>query len=371
MTSFANTLLSHEWLAPRGGSENVFEQLIQAMPGASLMCLWNDAPERFGTDVNESWMAKTPLRRSKAAALPFMPLAWRSVDLSAFERVISSSHAFGHHLAAHAAAVGLDARAYVYTPARYVWTPDLDRRGHGWVRRTAAYPLKRRDRRLATNQVSYATISEFVRSRIQYAWGLDAEVIYPPVNVEGIQSTPEWSSRLQGKELAIFEQLPDQFVLGASRLVEYKRLDLAMQAGAALDIPVVIAGDGPLNAKLRAYAQTLPVPVSFLGAVSTPLLYALYQRAALYVFMAVEDFGIMPIEAMAAGTPVLVNTRGGAAETVAMIGGGACASLDDESLTAAAGRAIDIDMTTALSRCMSFSVGNFQRQIQAWASVAP
>src|SRR4051812_3133301 len=106
---FTTTLISHEWLAPHGGSENVFEQIAVALPGAAMQCLWNDAPARFGPDVTETWLARTPLRRSKAAALPFLPHAWRTVELDGFDRVVASSHAFGHHLATRAAREGREA----------------------------------------------------------------------------------------------------------------------------------------------------------------------------------------------------------------------------------------------------------------------
>ena len=118
-----STLLAHEWLAENGGSENVFEQLRLAFPEASAMCLWNDAPNRFDSTIGETWLSRSPLRCSKALALPFLPYVWRAVDLEGFSRVVVSSHAFSHHLAFSAARKGLRAFAYVHTPARYVWAP--------------------------------------------------------------------------------------------------------------------------------------------------------------------------------------------------------------------------------------------------------
>lgn len=364
------TLLSHEWLAPHGGSENVFEQIAAALPAADLQCLWNDAPERF-QGVAETWLARTPLRGSKAAALPFMSSAWRSVDLDPYDRVISSSHAFGHQLAARAAESGRQGFAYVHTPARYVWFPEFDQRGNSFAARSAANALKRQDRKRSSAKVRYAANSEFVRLRVQEAWGVDARVIHPPVAVERIQSVSDWADHVSGPESDVLASLPDSFILGASRLIEYKRLDLVMEVGQALGLPVVIAGDGPHAPELRSLAAAMSVPVTFTGRVSDEFLYALYQRASLFVFMAVEDFGIMPVEAMAAGTPTLVNAVGGAAESVAASGAGLAA--DAESLDAiveAAKLSIDLERSAIAESAHRFSEATFRSAITDWIAVA-
>lgn len=364
------TLLSHEWLAPHGGSENVFEQIAASIPGSDLQCLWNDAPERF-SGVAETWLSRSPLRRSKAAALPLMSSAWRSVDLEPYDRVIASSHAFGHQLAARAAETGKRGFAYIHTPARYVWFPEFDERGDSFGARSAANILKRQDRKRSSSKVRYAANSEFVRGRIRHAWGTDAEVIYPPVAVERIQSVSNWADQVSGPELDLLATLPDTFVLGASRLIEYKRLDLAMEVGEALGLPVVIAGDGPYAPELRALGATLSVPVIFAGRVSDEVLYALYQRASLFVFMAIEDFGIMPVEAMAAGTPTLVNAVGGAAESAASSGAGTAANTDNlDSVVEAAKIALDLDRSGIAAAAHRFSEANFRAAIATWTGGA-
>jgi glycosyltransferase involved in cell wall biosynthesis len=368
----AQTLIAHEWLAPHGGSENVFEQLAVALPGSRLRCIWNDAPQRFGDEIAESWLARTPIRRSKAAALPFLSLASRAADLDGIERVVTSSHAFAHHLATRASAWGLDSYAYVHSPARYVWVPDMDERGAGRTARAASTVLKRLDRRHTSAAVRYAANSEFVRARIRAAWGQDATVIYPPVAVERIQAVTDWRAQTEAQEEQMLAGLPEHFVLGASRLVEYKRLDLSMRAGEALGLPVVIAGAGPFEAGLKELAASCSVPVRFVGRVSDPGLYALYQRAELFVFMAVEDFGIMPVEAMAAGTPVLVNDVGGAAESVLAVEGGAAVSPDAGStaLREAAAQAVSVDRLAMAERVSTYSEASFRARIQSWVGAA-
>jgi glycosyltransferase involved in cell wall biosynthesis len=365
----ARMLLSHEWISSIGGSENVFRALMDVFPAADATCLWNDAPETFDRPVSESWLASTPLRGKKVLSLPLMPRVWEQVSLEGYDAVLASSHAFSHHLASRAARAGLNAYAYVHSPARYIWAPDVEARGRRLLARAGSIPLKRIDRRAADPRVHYAANSEYISDRIRRAWRVDATVIYPPVDVERIMSVDRWRDELTAAEGAIFDALPsDGFILGASRLVSYKRLDLVIEVGQALGMPVVIAGSGPAEKRLRAEADEVSVPVHFVGRVSDAQLYALYQEALLFVFLALEDFGIMPVEAMATGTPVLVNTEGGASESVLGVGGGVAwaASRPIAQLARAAESALAMDITDATSRVARFSHAAFARRVCHW-----
>lgn len=292
--------------------------MLGAFPGCELVVLWNDDPVKY-RGVHESWLARTPLRRNKAAALPFLPWTWRHLvprrdDL---DWVLVSSHLFAHHVDVRSRrGERVPKLVYTHTPARYIWEPDLDQRGLNPLVRVAAEALKPLDRRRAQEAVAIAANSNFVRERIRRAWHRDAVVIYPPVDVELIQSVSDWSTKLSDEELSVVESLPECFILGASRFVPYKRLDWVIRAGEMNDVPVVIAGGGPEERHLRELAASVRIPVHFVIRPSNEMLYALYQKAWLYVFPALEDFGIMPVEAQAAGTPVLVLRDGGAAETV-------------------------------------------------------
>lgn len=362
------TLLAHEWLAPTGGSENVFEALADVIRPDRRLCLWNDAPARFG-DVEESWLSRTPAKRNKAVALPLMPAAWRSCSLGDVDRVIVSSHAFAHHLAGRAARRGIASYAYIHTPARYVWAPDLDVRGASNTARLVSRMLKPWDRRAASDLVQYAANSTFVRQRVQESWGVDSRVIYPPVDVERIQQVDDWLPLVaDGREQDRIERLPDSFVLGASRLVPYKRLDLAIRLGETLGLPVVIAGDGPDRPRLESISRLASVPVDFLGRVSTEALYALYARASVFSFLPIEDFGIMPVEAIASGTPVVVSEFGGARESAQATGGGFVASgpLDStRSEIDAFLRAVEPSELKASARA-KFSQGAFSLSVRGW-----
>lgn len=310
-------LLVHEWLARTGGSEQVFDRLVADFPGADILCLWDDLENRYpDRRVRETWLARTPLRRHKAIALPMMPLIWAHQMRGAYDWAVVSTHSFAHHVR-FSCAPGMRKVLYVHTPARYVWEPELDARGNGALARAASPWLRALDRHRAAEAHTLIANSHYVARRVARTWGREARVVHPPVEVERIASVRDWRARLDGNEATSAEALPAEFVLGASRFIPYKRLDLVIRAGEAVDLPVVIAGGGPEEGALRAMASASRVPVHFVIDPSDALLYSLYQRATVFVFPPVEDFGIMPVEAMAAGTPAVVNVEGGAPETLA------------------------------------------------------
>jgi len=286
--------------------------------------------------------------------------------------VLSSSYVFAHH----ARVLGCDEIprfAYVHTPARYLWAPEHDARGARRVVRAGAVPLKALDRRRAQESgTSFAANSRFVAERIRRAWGVEARVIYPPVDVARLTAAPDWSAHLHGPERAVLERLPERFVFGASRFVAYKRLDQVVAAAEAVGLPVVLAGSGPLEPDLRRRAQDARVPAHVVIAPSDALLAALFQRAAVFVFPPVEDFGIMPVEAMAFGTPVVVNARGGAAESVVDgVTGVHVRDFDDPAEVAAAvDRAASLDGAAALARAASFSAERFRGELREWVEPA-
>lgn len=367
-------VLVHEWIAKHGGSENVFDEIVEAFPDADIQCLWNETgSDRYpGRQISETWLARTPLRHRKAAALPFMPSTWRNLPNRDYEWAVISSHLFAHQ--ATFKGMGSDFRKYVYvhTPARYIWTPELDRRGDNAVIRAASALLKPLDKRRAGEATALAANSEFVRQRIQDTWELDATVIYPPVNTELITSVSDWRTELSGDELRLLESLPADFILGASRFIPYKRLDLVIEAGAEVGMPVVIAGHGAEEPALRAKAASVSVPVHFVLSPSDALLYALYQAAQVYVFPPIEDFGIMPVEAMACGAKVVVNAVGGARESVSTLQRGATF---EEMTSASIGKAIEAADSvstrfTPESIAASFSRAAFGRQIVDFVETA-
>lgn len=362
-------LIVHEWVEPTGGAERVVEQFIEEYPDSDLFVLWDDAPGRFPeARTQESWLASTPLRRHKALALPLMPGTWRRAPLRRdYDWLLVSSHLFAHHVRTRGSSSMPPKFSYVHTPARYIWEPDLDSRGDQLPARLASAVLKPIDRRRAQESTAMAANSEFTRSRIQRVWHRDAEVIYPPVDTERIIAAGEWKEHLDAVDSVALAALPGTFLLGASRFVPYKRLDLVIQAGEACGLPVVLAGRGPGEEELRVRGAAAKVPVHFVISPSDELLYALYQHSLALVFPAVEDFGIMPVEAMAAGTPVLASAVGGAAESTRLVKGGVVLeSFAPGNWRRAVDALQEVDRAGLPQRANRFSQGRFRREIAGW-----
>ncbi|MCL2794424.1 MAG: glycosyltransferase [Microbacteriaceae bacterium] len=368
-------LLVHEWIENHGGAEKVLDEMAATFPAASIYCLWDDSKQRYESGrVVESWLAKTPLRRHKALALPLMSPTWRSYwkENGRPEWVLLSSHLFAHHFGSQRRLKDVPKLAYVYTPARYLWAPESDPRGASVGVRLVAPYFRRLDRRRAQQLDEIAAISHFISERISRSWGRESTVIYPPVSVNKIQAVADWRIKLSDEERRVVDALPAEFVFGASRMVPYKRLDVVIDAGSAAGIPVVLAGDGPEASALKVKAQDADVPVLFLGRVSDALMRVLYQLATVYVFAPVEDFGIMPIEAMALGTPVVVNSVGGARETVDILRGG---SHTEDFSTSGLQLAIDSARRADMSNAQAvaeqhFGEARFITQLEQWVSNA-
>ncbi|ANP73912.1 glycosyl transferase [Cryobacterium arcticum] len=359
-------VIVHEWLATNGGSENVVEVLASIYPDAPIVSLWEDLPSRFRSGrVTETWLSKTPLRHHKALALPLMPLVWRDLPRIEADWVLCSSHLFAHHARFRKQPEGMRKFVYVHTPARYIWTPELDGRGNGIVARALSRPLKALDRGRAQEATSIAANSMFIQKRISEAWGRDSTVIYPPVNVADFAADP--SELLTDEEHEVLKALPTTFILGASRFVPYKRLEDAIAAGWAADLPVVLAGAGPDEQRLRAVAGRRPGTVTFVARPSSAMLNELFRRALVYVFPPVEDFGIMPVEVMATGTPVVANAIGGAAESVLHgVTGALVQSFDSTSLKEAVEIAASAKAQDCIERAWQFDVGVFEDRIREW-----
>ena len=232
--------------------------------------------------------------------LPFYPLYFSTLDLRRARLVVSSSVAFAKAVRTSSNALHI---SYIHTPMRYAWGLDNYLRGSSYPfpARLAAQLLRPGlaawDRITARRPDVLIANSETVRKRIRRYWRRDAQVINPPVNVDEF----ELSTR------------DDGFLLVASRLLAYRRLDLAIGAARSLGRQLVIVGNGPERSRLEAIAGPT---VRFTGHLPRAELVDLFTRCHAYLLPGEEDFGISPVEAMAAGKPVIAFGRGGATETV-------------------------------------------------------
>jgi glycosyltransferase involved in cell wall biosynthesis len=297
--------LVHDFLSQDGGAEKVLEVMHDLFPEAPTYTLFFDArriPRFASRDIRTSFLQKAPFALQKYQwYLPLMPAAIEHLDLSAYDVVVSNASAFAKGVITRPDALHI---CYCHTPTRYLWSDT-----HSYARELRLpRPLKsllppllshlRLWDQAASQRVDrFVANSEAVRRRIAKYYGRDSEVIHPPVDVERFSISDE----------------PKTYFLTGGRLVAYKRFDLVIEACNQTGIPLKIFGSGPVEDALRKQAGD---KVEFLGRVSDGEKAKLYAGAKAFVHPQEEDFGITPVEAMAAGVPVVAYARGGAIETV-------------------------------------------------------
>ena len=346
--------LVHDWLSQIGGAEDVLETLVGMFPGAPVYTsmYWREgmpAPYR-AWDIRTTWMDRLPgVYRHHQPYLPFYPLAFGGLDLSGYEIVLSNKSGFCHSVrtgeAMHI--------CYCLAPTRYVWDFDTyaARETIPPALRTALRPLvailRRWDHRAAQRVDHFVAISREVQARIRRHYGRDSGVIHPPVDTARFRPS---STR-------------DDYYLIVSRLVPYRRIDLAVRAFNQLRLPLLIAGDG----RDRGALEELSGPtVTLLGRVPDEDLPDLYARCRAYILPGVEDFGIAPVQAQAAGRPVIAYGAGGALDTVVEGKTGAFFRDPTPGALGAAVRAFDpdsVDPRACVRNAMRFDASVFKRRL--------
>ena len=317
--------LVHDHLVQDGGAERVLKAMQRVWPEAPIFTLLYDERGMSGYAnggvVRTSFLAKFPFAsRFYRWMLPFMPAATETYDLRGFDVVISNTSAFAKGVITSPETLHV---SYCHTPPRYLWsdtheyvdyaTPFLVR---PFMPLVTSY-LRGCDQRAAERVDVFLTNSKTVTGRIRKYYRKEAQVVYPPVDVEMMK---------------VGERAEGLYVVAGGRLVQYKRYDLIIEACGALGLPLVIFGEGPELGRLRRMAGA---NVQFVGRVSDEEKARLYAGALAYVHPQEEDFGITAVEAMACGTPVIAYRRGGATETV--IDGVTGVFFEEQSATALRG----------------------------------
>lgn len=296
----------HDWLTNMGGAERVILALHEIFPEAPVFTMVHNPaklpPEFANIDIRTSFIQKLPWAKTGYQRyLPLMPVAAEQFDLSEYDVVISSSHACAKGVITRPETLHI---CYCYTPMRYAWFLY-----HEYMRLEQVSPLKRLlipplmsylrmwDRLAADRVDDFIAISTGVSHRIKKYYRRDSSLIFPPVDT-GYYTPAE---------------TVDDYFLVVSRLVAYKRVDLAVEAFNRLGLPLVIIGDGPELDKLRRMAKP---NIRVMGRLSDEETRIYYARCKAFIFPGEEDFGITPVEAQAAGRPVIAYGAGGTLDTV-------------------------------------------------------
>lgn len=304
-----NVGIVSDWFITYAGSEKVVAELIKVFPDSELYSVVDFLSEENkkyfqNKDITTTFIQNLPKAKNKYQSyLPLMPLAIEQLDVSKHDVIISSSHAV-----AKGVLTGPDQLhiSYIHSPIRYAWDlqhqylreAGLDKGFKGLLAKFILHKIRMWDVRTANGVDHFVANSHFIARRIKKVYGRDADVIYPPVDVERFK----------------LNENKEEYYLTASRLVPYKRIDLIVDAFKAMpDKKLIVIGDGPEMKKIRDKASA---NTEILGFQSNEVMENYMRNAKAFVFAAEEDFGITPVEAQACGTPVIAYGKGGVLETI-------------------------------------------------------
>lgn len=300
--------LVHDWLNQIGGAEDVLATLVEEHPDSPIFTsiyapdIMPDFYKKW--DIRTLWMDSLPvIHTHHQPYLPLYPLAWNNLNLNDYDVILSNKSGFCHGL-------GFDTDnsihiCYCLAPTRYVWQLDayIKREGIGNLVEMGLRPLinmmKKWDYDAAQKVSHFIAISTEIQERIKTYYDRDSVIIFPPVETE--------------RFLPIDESDVEDYFLIISRLIPYKRIDLAVQAATKLGLSLKIGGKGRDMERLQAIAGDT---VEFLGYVPDEDLPALVAKSKAFIFPGLEDFGITPVQAEACGRPVIAYKSGGALDTV-------------------------------------------------------
>ncbi len=300
----------HDWLVDMGGAEKCVTSMLQAFPSDVYTLLYQeDTLKKMHIDparTTPSFIHKIPLaRRIYRNLLAWFPKAVESFDLSQYDLILSSSHAVARGVLKNADQLHI---SYCYTPIRYAWDlyqqyiqhSGLTRGLKGLYARDVLHKIRIWDQSTINRVDHFIAISKYIARRIKSVYNRDSVVIYPPVDVDDFPLTKE----------------KQDYYLCASRMVPYKKMDLIVKSFAGMpDKKLIVIGTGPEWKKVKKAALNAP-NIELMGYQAFPVLKEKMAHAKAFIFAAEEDFGIVPVEAQACGTPVIAYSKGGSLETV-------------------------------------------------------
>lgn len=354
------TALVHEFLITWGGSDLVVHKFGEIYPDAPIFTAMYEPSimDRWfgGREIHTSFLQKVPYAKQKhRLVMPFFPLAFESFDLSEFDVVLSS-----HHMAAKSVITRADAChvCFVHTPMRFGWDffPEYMKDFGPIMRpimRLLFHYLRSHDVVAASRVDYFIANSHNTARRIMKHYRRESEVIHSPV---------------EGNRFRVSEKTEDYY-FALSRLVPYKRIDLAVEAFNRLGKKLLVAGTGPELERLKSMAKP---NIEFLGFVSDEKVVEYYSKCKAFIFPGEEDFGITPLEAQASGRPVIAYGSGGALETVV---GGKTGTFFMEQTPDALVDAVNKFDCDAMSpeqiraHAMEFDVENYKKKIEAFVKV--
>lgn len=348
----------HDYLNQYGGAERIIEIFHEMFPEAPIYTSIYD-PEALPPvfrqmDIRPSFLQRIPfIKKTLQYYLPLLPLAFEHFDLQEYDVVLSSTTSFAKGVITSPDCVHI---CYCNTPMRFAW------RYHDYVRDCEIGALRRKALALAlhpirlwdavsANYVDYFIANSYnIARRITKFYRRDSQVIHCPVDCSRYAISPE---------------IGDYYLI-VSRLREYKRIDIAIQAFNQLALPLIIIGDGNDRERLERLAGE---SVHFLGKVDDPTLQRYYARCLALIFPGEEDFGLTPVEAQASGRPVIAYARGGALETVLDQVTGRLFEPQTPEALADAVRTFDVaavDPQTIRTHALQFDVSHFKQKISAF-----
>lgn len=350
--------LVHEYLTNFAGSEQVLLALHELFPDAPIYtAIYNPekCPQFRNADVRTSFLQNFPKAKTRYQVyIPLMPLAVEGYDLSEYDVIISDSHIATKGVITKPDAVHI---CYCHTPIRYAWSPEVDPRASGsFIRRLASHYLRLWDA-LAAKRVDYwIANSSYIAQRINKFYRAEATVIHPPVDLAALQP--------------VDGELEDYYVF-SSRLIDYKKPDMVIEAFNRLGKKLVVLGRGPMLEELQRQAAP---NITFISEfISYQRMAEIFSKANAMIFPAEEDFGLLMVEMMACGRPVIAYKAGGATDIV--IPGKTGEFMEEQSVEAivkavAAFKPMRYDKKAIITHAQQFDRNTFKEKITAFVKTA-